>query len=179
MNGVLRGGYMDSDHEHELPVALPTGRFAGREAFAQRVRAAFDVAVQRGWREVIVCDATFEDWPLHERAVNDALGAWAKSGRRFVMIASRYDAVLRQQARFVSWRKTWDHIIECRTNRRTDPLDFPSAIVTPDWALQRLDLVRSTGVCSEAPAYRVRVREALDELISVSSPGFPASILGL
>ena len=179
MNGVLRGGYMDSEHEHELPVALPTGRFAGREAFAQRVRAAFDVAVQRGWREIIVCDATFEDWPLHERAVNEALGAWAKSGRRFVMIASGYDAVLRQHARFVSWRKTWDHIIECRTNRRTDPLDFPSAIVTPDWALQRLDLVRSTGVCSEAPAYRVRVREALDELISVSSPGFPASILGL
>lgn len=170
---------MDSDHEYKIPKVLPTGRFAGREAFAQRIRDALDVAGQRGWREIIISDATFEDWPLHERALNEALGAWAKSGRRFVMIASRYDAVLRHHARFVSWRKTWDHVIECRTNRRIDPSDFPSAIVTPDWALQRLDLVRSTGVCSDAPAYRVRVRETLDELLSVSGPGFPATILGL
>ena len=114
---------MDSDKEQ--PVVLPAGRFAGREAFAQRVRDALVVAVQRDWREIIMCDATFEDWPLHERAVSDALGAWAKSGRRFVMVASRYDVVLRQHARFVQWRKTWDHIIECRANRHTDASDFP------------------------------------------------------
>ena len=168
---------MESDNEQPMP--LPTGRFAGREAFAQRVRDALVLAAQRDWREIIVSDATFEDWPLHERAVSDALGAWAKSGRRFVMVAARYDVVLRQHARFVQWRKTWDHIIECRANRHTDPSDFPSAMVTPQWAMQRLDIVRSTGVCSDALAYRVRVRETLDELLSVSGPGFPASVLGL
>lgn len=168
---------MESDDNKA--VLLPAGRFAGREAFAQCVRDALVVAGQRGWREIVVCDATFEDWPLHERAVNEALGAWAKTGRRFVMVASRYDMVLRQHARFVQWRKTWDHIIECRANRHTDPSDFPSAMVAPEWAMQRLDLVRSTGVCSDAPAYRMRVRETLDELLSVSGPGFPATTLGL
>lgn len=159
--------------------ALASGRFAGREAFNQLVRDALACAAMQGWREIILSDASFEDWPLHERAVTESLHTWSKSGRRFVMLASRYDAVLRYQPRFVSWRKTWDHIIDCRVCRHVDAVDFPSAFWSPAWALRRLDLFHSTGVCGSEPERRVHIRELLDELHLNSAAGFPASTLGL
>jgi hypothetical protein len=58
------------------------GRFEGREAFRQNVvRDALACAAREGWRELILSDADFHDWPLGERAVIDSLGAWARSGR--------------------------------------------------------------------------------------------------
>ena len=165
--------------EPATPLVLPSTRFAGREAFTQLVRDALTAAAQQNWREIFFCDATFEDWPLQEKAVADALHAWSKSGRRFVMLAGRYDLVLRHHARFVSWRKTWDPIVESRIGRNLGRADFPSAIWSPAWALQRFDLMRSTGVCGAEPDRRAHIREMLDELMLGSSPGFPASTLGL
>lgn len=165
--------------EPQPPVVLPTGRFAGREAFTQLVRDAFACAAQQGWREIIVSDATFEDWPLHERTVAESLQAWSRTGRRFVMLAQHYDTVRRDKARFVGWRKTWGHIIECRSCRNLDAMDFPSLLWSPSWALRRLDLARCTGVSSDAANRRVQMRETLDELLLGSAPGFPASVLGL
>ena len=165
--------------EPAASIVLPSTRFAGREAFAQLVRDSLVAAVQQDWREIFFCDATFEDWPLHEEAVADALYAWSKTGRRFVMFASRYDLVLRHHARFVSWRKTWDHIVEGRICRNLGSADFPSALWSPNWAMRRLDLIRSTGVCGAEPDRRVHIREMLDELMLNSNPGFPASTLGL
>jgi hypothetical protein len=167
------------EHDPASPAALPAGRFEGREAFAQVVRDAFACAAQQGWREIVVSDASFEDWPLHERVVVDALQSWSKAGRRFTMVAARFDAVQRAQPRFVVWRRRWEHLIECRASRHVDTVDFPSMIWSPVWAMQRLDPVRSTGVCSAAPERRVQIREALDELIAQSGPGFPTTTLGL
>lgn len=165
--------------ESGAPAELAQGRFAGREAFAQHVRDALASAARREWRAIVFCDATFEDWPLHERQVLESLQAWSRTGRRFTMLASRYDAVIRHHARFVGWRRTWGHIIDCRICPNLDPVSFPSALWTPQWALRRLDLVRSTGVCGPEPERIVQVRELLDEVLLGSSPGFPASTLGL
>ncbi len=165
--------------ESGFPIVMPSGRFAGREAFAQLVRDAFACAAQQGWREIICSDASFEEWPLHEQTVLDSLHTWSKAGRRFVMFANRYDALTRNQARFVAWRKTWGHIIECRVCRNIDSVDFPSAIWTPVWACRRIDLFHSTGVCGSEPERKLRTREILDELLLSSSLGFPASTIGL
>jgi hypothetical protein len=165
--------------EPQAPVQLPAGRFEGPVAFQQAVRDALACAARFGWRELVISDASFEDWPLHERAVAESLQAWSRSGRKLTMVAARYDGVVRNQARFVTWRQRWDHIIVCRVCRHRDPQDFPSVIWSPEWALRRLDLVRSTGVCSSAADRRTRIREELDELLAISSPGFPASTLGL
>jgi hypothetical protein len=161
------------------PLPLPSGRFEGPVAFQQAVRDAFACAAQMGWHDMVISDASFEDWPLHERVVSDALHAWARSGRKLTMVAARYDGVVRNQARFVTFRQRWDHIIECRVCRQRDALDFPSVIWSPAWALRRLDLVRSTGVCSTAADRRMHIREELDALLAISSPGFPATTLGL
>lgn len=158
---------------------LPAGRFAGREAFTQLVRDALQRAAQEGWREMILSDASFEDWPLRERAVVDALLAWSRTGRRMTLLAKNYDEVLRSQPRFVAWRRTWGHILECRSCRSVDALDFPSAIWSESWVMQRLDLQHSTGFCGPEPERRVRLRELLDERLRASSPAFSASTLGL
>ncbi len=159
--------------------SLPSGRFSGREAFAQLVRDALACAAREGWRELILSDATFEDWPLRELAVVESLQAWSASGRHMTLLASRYDEVLRLHPRFVNWRRTWGHIIDCRIARASTPVDFPSAIWSRNWFLQRLDAQRSTGVCGQDAERAVGLKEFLDERIRESSVGFPASTLGL
>ncbi len=160
--------------------ALPAGRFSGREDFRQLVRAALACAAQEGWPELVLSDADFHDWPLGESAVIDSLNAWARAGRRLTLLARSYDEVVRRHARFVRWRGTWDHIITCRRSPSADPADFPSALWSPAWVLQRLDPERCNGVAGQEPERRVLLRESLDEwLLRRSSPGFPASTLGL
>jgi hypothetical protein len=156
-----------------------TGAFSGPTEFAQMVRAALSRAASEGWPSMVWSDPTFEDWPLGERSVTESLQAWSHSGRHLVLLAHRYDALIRYKPRFVSWRKTWDHIIECRLCKNLDASEVPSALWSPHWAMRRMDFVRSTGVADLEPARRVLLKEELDECRRQSSPGFSASTLGL
>jgi hypothetical protein len=166
----------------ELPegAAAPTSlRFSGRSEFQQLVRDALQRAAFEGWHEIIVSDANFEDWPLGERAVIESLQAWSQSGRRLVILARRYDELLRRHARFVTWRRTWSHIVEAWACSDADATTFPSAIWSPAWALVRLESERSTGLSTHDPVRRLQLREQLRELQRKSTPGFPSSTLGL
>lgn len=159
---------------------LPVGRFSSREAFQQMVRDAIATAARDGWKEIVISDANFHDWPLGERSVVEALQDWAHGSRRFTMLACSYDDVIRRHARFVRWRGTWEHIINCRRSPAADPLDIPSALWSPHWVMQRLDPERCVGVAGFEPDRRVLLRETLNEWVrSKSTPGFPASTLGL
>ena len=159
--------------------ALLDGRFEGRSAFVQLLRNAFSHAARDGWHEMVWSDASFEDWPLNERAVVDTLHAWAKNGRRLTLLATQFDALISHQPRFVTWRKTWSHIVNCRQCRHEDPLDFPSAIWCPHWAMRRMDPGRCAGVAGFEAQRRVNLHELLNEKIRGSSAGFPATTLGL
>lgn len=165
--------------EDAADAALPVGRFSGREVFVQTLRDALSAAAQQGWRELYLSDASFEDWPLHERTVVESLHAWARAGRKFTMLAVRYEAVLKLQPRFVEWRRTWGHLIDCRVCRQNDVLNFPSALWSPGWMMQRHDLERSVFVCETDAVRRVALRQLLDETYRRGAPGFPASTLGL
>jgi hypothetical protein len=166
--------------EPESPLEpLKTGRFAGRVAFAQLIRDSLAAAAAQGWSQLILCDAGFEDWPLNERVVIDSLNAWARSGRQFTIVATQYDSIVRLHPRFVNWRRTWGHIVDSRICRQIDPVNFPTVLWSPHWVLQRLDPVRASGVAGAEPERVVQGRELLQELLQVSSPGFPATTLGL
>jgi len=158
---------------------LPQGRFEGREAFQQLVRDALACAAREGWREIILSDADFADWPLGERAVAQSLQDWSASGRRCTLLARRYDEVALRHARFVSWRRTWAHIVEARACPAADALEVPSAIWSPGWALQRLDPERCNGFSGPEPERRLLLRESLNEWLQRSLPSFPATTLGL
>lgn len=159
---------------------LPTGRFRGREVFQQLVRDAFATAAREGWQEITISDADFHDWPLGERSVIEALQSWSQNGRRFSMLASSYDDVVRRHARFVRWRGTWDHIITCRRSPSKDPLVIPSALWSAQWSLHRIDPERCVGITGSEPDRRVMLKELLNEWMrSKSTPGFPSTTLGL
>jgi hypothetical protein len=159
--------------------ALPSRRFEGRNDFQQLVRDALACAAREGWREIILSDADFLDWPLGERAVSESLLGWSKTGRKIHLLAKRYDEVLRRHARFVQWRGKWSHIITATAVPAADALDLPSAIWSPGWVLERRDIERCNGYCGSEPERRVALREALSEWLQKSTPAFPASTLGL
>ncbi len=158
---------------------LLEGSFSGRHAFSQLVRDALATAAMQGWREITLIDPSFEDWPLGERAVIDSLQAWCQSGRKFTILAKRYDTLLAKHHRFVTWRGQWSHLVEARGVPSADPTDFPSAIYSPGWVMRRLDPVRSKGVASSAPERRVQLREEISAWLAKSSPAFAATTLGL
>ncbi len=152
---------------------------SGRAEFGDLIRRAFRAAANQGWREIVICDGNFEDWPLGERAVTRALAAWSRTGRKLTMIARNYDSVTRRHPRFVTWRQTWSHIVECRGSASGPSDTIPSAMWTPGWVFERLDLERSAGYCGYEAARRVALKEGLNERLLKSSPAFPATTLGL
>jgi hypothetical protein len=168
-----------SEEETVAGEGLPSRRFEGREDFRQLVRDALACAAREGWREIVLSDANFEDWPLAERAVADSLQAWAHRDRRMVLLARRYDHVARQHARFVQWRGKWSHIVTAVACPSADPLDLPSALWSPSWVLERRDIERSHGYCGSEPDRRVLLREKLNEWLRKATPSFPANTLGL
>ena len=159
---------------------LPEGRWSGRAQFQELVRSALAQAAQQGWREIMLSDADFADWPLGERAVHNSLQAWARTGRRLTLLAHNYDEIVRRHARFVGWRGQWDHIIVCRRVAANGSQNMPSALWSPHWVMQRLDRQRCIGICGTQPEQRLQLQENLrDWLNNRSSPGFAASTLGL
>ena len=168
---------MNTDADRLLP--LPEGRFAGRLAFADTIRLALQHAACERWPVLVLCDADFADWPLGERAVIETLNAWAGSGRLLRLLARDFAPLRQQHPRFVQWRTTWAHQVEAQAWARAAAGDLPSALWTPGWALERLDVLRCTGVCSADPARRTALRERIDNAWSRSSPSFAASTLGL
>ena len=167
---------MTPEDENIEPGALLEGRFTGRGEFAELVRQAFAAAAIEGWREIIVSDADFADWPLGERAFIEALADWSRTGRKFTMIASSYDEILRKHARFVTWRRKWAHIVECR---RSAADNLPSAFWSGAWVFERIDVQHCTGVAGLDARRRVALKERLNERLLNSSPAFAATTLGL
>jgi len=86
-------------------IDLPEGAFDGRRAFHDHLQAALGAAARLNWREIVLSDADFVDWPLGERATVEALQAWSAAGRSMVLLAQRFDVFAREHARFVHWRR--------------------------------------------------------------------------
>ncbi|MDB5884940.1 MAG: hypothetical protein JWR74_1111 [Polaromonas sp.] len=158
---------------------LPEGPFSGRTEFAARIRQALAGAARQGWREIIWCDPDFADWPLGERAVVQSLQDWSRGGRKLTLIATHYDAVLRRHARFVTWRRTWSHLVECRKCGAASAGSLPSAFWSPEWIFERLDMRLCTGSSSTDAVRRQALKECIQAHVSGSSAGFPATVLGL
>ncbi|MGA8516425.1 MAG: hypothetical protein WB821_16810 [Burkholderiaceae bacterium] len=159
--------------------ALLEGPFNGRTVFQQLVRDALAAAAREGWREIILCDASFDDWPLGERAVVESLSAWSKTGRTFTLLAKRYEGFGERLPRFVTWRGRWSHIINAHAVPSADALDLPSAIYSPNWVMHRIDPVHCKGIASHDAQRRVALREDIEAWLHKSSPAFAATTLGL
>lgn len=161
----------------DAPLSLQTeGSFAGREDFLARVRVSLVQAAEQQWSELVLCDPDFEDWPLGERGVVDALNAWAVHGQRLRVLATGFQLLQRRHDRFMNFRRQWSHKIECRTVGRDDP---PSLLLGPRWLLQRLDRERCTGLGSFDAGRVLRARERFEERWGTGRAGLHGSVLGL
>lgn len=158
---------------------LPEGRIQGRQAFADLVRQALQAAALEHWPHLVLSDPDFSDWPLGERSVIEALNAWAGRGRRIQFLAQHFEAVRERHPRLVQWRVTWAHIVEAHACRSLSDGELPSAIWSPGWTLERVDVARCVMVASRRPERRTLLQERLQACWQQGSPSFPATTLGL
>lgn len=165
--------------ESEGNPILLEGVFAGRADFQKLIRDAISAAAREGWREMVWFDLNYEDWPLGERSVEASLQAWSATGRKLTIVAKRFDGLIAKHHRFVAWRKQWSHIIEARAIGSASDEEFPSLIIAPHWAMQRLQPALCKGVAGYEAKRRVDLRELANEWLAKSSPSFPSTTLGL
>lgn len=158
---------------------LLEGPFSGRLDFTALIRQSFVLAAAEGWREIIISDPDFADWPLGERAVIDSLNSWAGGGRKLIMLANKYTEVQRHHARFVSWRQTWGHLLDCRASTAGASNLMPSALWSAGWMFERVDRDLCVGVAGSDVNRRVALREDLNARLIKSSPAFSSMTLGL
>lgn len=177
MSTTALAGHGAADDPSEPP--LPEGRFEGRAAFTGLVREAVGILARQPWTPVIFSDADFSDWPLGERAVVEALHAWAGRGREARWLARDFRPLRERHPRLVQWRATWSHIVQARVCTPGSDAGLPSAIWTPRWHMERIDPERCVAVAGIDPVRRLALRERIDACWERGSPGFPASVLGL
>jgi CheY-like chemotaxis protein len=163
------------------PLPPETRRIDGRVAFQDAVREALELLAQRGDPDVVLCDADFADWPLGERRVITALEQWATSRRRLRVLARHYDEVVRRHPRWVAWRRTWAHVVECRVLPEGEAGPLPTVLLAASGPLTlRLhDPERFRGTWSTEPRDATEASELLDLLHPYTSEAFPATTLGL
>lgn len=158
----------------------PTRAFLGRTDFLQAWRDALERIATVGCREVWFCDRDFADWPLGERASVEALTRWAMSHRRLVLLATHFDVVQRQHPRWVTWRRQWSHVVQCRQVDEADVAAIPTMVLAPGVLTLRVhDPLRFRGRLSFDRSDEVRDRDDLDAFLQRSHEAFPATHLGL
>lgn len=151
-----------------------------RSDFVQALRDGFALAAAQGCRELLLSDPDFADWPLGEPAVLDHLTRWAFAHRKLTMLGRHFDEVSRRHARFVSWRRQWSHVIECRSPDGDDEHEVPTVLLAPGLVtLRLLNPIQYRASWSVDEGDAVRAREHLDALLQRSVEAFPATTLGL
>lgn len=153
---------------------------SSRSEFHEALRAAFTEAAAQGCRDIWLCDIDYADWPLNEPALIDDLTQWAKAYRKLTLIARHFDEFPRRHARWVAWRRTWSHIVECRANAELEAGKMPTMLLAPGLVVVRLvDPVRYRGSVSRSPADAIQGRELIDAVLQRSEEAFPVTSLGL
>ena len=109
---------------------LPTGRMQGRQLFSDLVRQAIETAAAQAWSPLVLSDADFEDWPLGDRAVVQALQDWAAQGRRIRFLARDFQKLRERHPRLVTWRVQWSHLVEAHVWTSAGEGEMPSACIT-------------------------------------------------
>ena len=153
---------------------------SSRREFHDALRSAFAEAAAVGCREMWLCDVDFTDWPLNEVAVIENLTQWAEAHRKLTMLAQTFDEIPRRHARWVAWRRTWSHIVECRSNNELEAGQMPTMLLAPGlFTIRLVDPVRYRGSVSRNAADAVQGRELIDAVMQRSEEAFPVTSLGL
>ena len=153
---------------------------ATRGQYHDALRDAFFEAAAIGCREILMCDDHFADWPLNEAGLVEHLAQWATAQRRITVLARSFEQIARLHPRWVAWRRTWSHVIDCRSNNELEAGQMPTLLLLPGvLTLKLVDAVNYRGSVSRHAGDAVLAREAFDALLQRSEAAFPATNLGL
>jgi hypothetical protein len=156
------------------------GLITSRLDFQECIRLALIEAADRGGREMLMVDEDFNDWPLGEPEVVDSFARWAMPHRRLVVVASQFDDLVRRHPRWVAFRRTYAHVVDCRVHDEADGGNLPALLHVSDVIAVRMsDTVHWRGRLSRDRTDLLRWKEQVDALLQRSSPSFPATTLGL
>lgn len=166
----------DDDGNHDAGERI----LATRNECRQALRDAFAEAARAGCRELWLCDADYADWPLSEPAVIESLSQWAYSHRKLTVLAASFDEITRRHARWLSFRREWSHVVECRLLDESDTNPSSSLLLAPGLLVVRIfDTRHWRASWSLDPAAQNRCREWVDTIWQRSSEAMPATTLGL
>jgi hypothetical protein len=149
--------------------------------FAPAVRWAARASMALGSRRMLWIDSDFTAWPLDDATLLDELTAWLRlPQRRLTLLAQSWDAVPRCQARFTAWRRTWSHAVDTLLVPEDESIPLTTSLLDDTRvSLRLLDPLRGRGRCSLEPQDAMLLHEQFDALAQRSTPGFPATPLGL
>lgn len=151
----------------------------GRSDFADAVRVAVSQAADERARAMVFVDPDFDAWPLEDPRVLSALTIWARlPQRQLLMVAGRFDALLRSSPRFTAWRRTWAHVVECRATD-VESSQIPTLLLAGAHSLYLADRLQWRGHWLADDSEISSWREVVDVLTQRSEPDFGANTLGL
>ena len=154
--------------------------FESRNDFIAAVRAALADLAQHGGRELWMLDRDFADWPLNEPTLIEHLRLWARPHRKLTLIAHDFDSVARRHPRWADFRRTWAHVVECRTNTELEAGRMPSLLLAPGrLVLRRFDPSRFRGSVTRDAASQRQAREMVEAVLQRSTLAFPPTVLGV
>jgi len=174
---------MTDDPTADEPVPATTRQSAlieGRTAVIAALRATVLRACEQGEREICCVAASFEDWPLDDAALLQALVRWARPpGRRLLMIGRDFDAVARRHPRFAAWRRDWSHRFDARQPGEQERIELPTFIVAGGASFELIDAERWRARQPESAAELHRLREESEAIAQRCEAAWPATTLGL
>jgi hypothetical protein len=151
-----------------------------RSEFHEALQLGFAHAAAVGCRELWLCDESFADWPLGAPCVVESLAQWATSQRRLTLLARHFNEVERLHPRWVVWRRTWSHIVQCRANTELEAGSVPTFFWAPDVISVRLsNTIHHRGRLSCEMSESTRCRELTDAVLQHSEEAFPSTTIGL
>jgi hypothetical protein len=154
--------------------------FDTRAGFRDAVARCIADAAARRARRLTLVDQDFVGWPLEDAAVLDGLARFALlPERRIVLIAQRFDAVQRDCARFVQWRRTWSHVVQ-PLSPPEDRLTWPTLVLADAaFALRVFDRDRWRGRVEAGSSAVTQLAEEIDAFAQRCEASFPANVVGL
>lgn len=156
-----------------------SARIDGRSDFTTAYRETLAHAVAARERELCFVDPDFGTWPLDDAPALASLAAWARlPRRRFLIVATGFDALPRRFPRFAEWRGTFAHVIEAYATE-IEPSQVPTLLLAGAASLMLSDRLRWRGHRLATDKEVADWREVVDALLQRSEPGFGANTLGL
>jgi hypothetical protein len=155
------------------------GSFEGRAAFEAALLAAFQYCARQRTLQVTCADTDFAAWPLGRTDVLQALGDWVGGTRRLTLIAAHYNVFPQRHTRWVNWRRTWSHAVQCLAVHEELATQVPTLLLTDEVALRLHDPRRHRGAIYRDAADLARCRDLLDALTQRTEEAFPVTTLGL